>query len=353
MSRRSAFTCCMYHHARRRRSSLAASSSASSLRLPRVGTRIDEREVHLLSTLSSETSNPCRRPRPPDLRPARLGHRPLQLPLPVLHARGRAALARARRDPRFEEIERLVRLLARMGVDRRSPDRRRAARAARVPAPGRRCSRGSTGIEDLSLTTNGYLLERDAAALVDAGINRVNVSIDSLQRDRFFQITRRDSLPQVLRGLEAIGAPRSCSPIKVNAVALRDFTEQEALPVRRVRPLDRATRCASSSSCRSTATTPGPPTQVLTGEEMREIIDARPPARGAAARAVSHRARLPLRGRHRRDRLHQPGLRALLRGLQPHPPDRRRQAAHLPLLDPRDRPARAAARGASDAELEP
>ncbi len=52
------------------------------------------------------------------------------------------------------------------------------------------------GILDLSLTTNGYLLERDAGALADAGIQRVNVSIDSLQRDRFFQITRRDSLPR-------------------------------------------------------------------------------------------------------------------------------------------------------------
>src|SRR5919106_1751566 len=61
------------------------------------------------------------------------------------------------------------------------------------------------GIEDLSLTTNAYLLERDADALVAAGIQRVNVSIDSLQRDRFFQMTRRDALPQVLRGLEALG----------------------------------------------------------------------------------------------------------------------------------------------------
>ncbi len=86
------------------------------------------------------------------------------------------------------------------------------------------------GLEDLSLTTNGYLLERDADALADAGITRVNVSIDSLQRDRFFQITRRDSLPQVLRGLEAIGRHPSVRPIKVNAVALRGFTEEEALP---------------------------------------------------------------------------------------------------------------------------
>ena len=86
------------------------------------------------------------------------------------------------------------------------------------------------GVEDLALTTNGYLLERDAEALVRAGLRRVNVSIDSLQRDRFFQMTRRDSLPQVLRGLEAIARFPEVRPIKVNAVALRGFTEEEALP---------------------------------------------------------------------------------------------------------------------------
>jgi cyclic pyranopterin phosphate synthase len=128
------------------------------------------------------------------------------------------------------------------------------------------------GIEDLSLTTNGYLLERDAAALVEAGITRVNVSIDSLQRDRFFQLTRRDSLPQVLRGLEAIGAHPEVRPIKVNAVALRGFTEEEALPfaefarstsyqVRFIEfmPLDGDHAWSSD--------------QVLPGEEIRAIID--------------------------------------------------------------------------------
>jgi cyclic pyranopterin phosphate synthase len=128
------------------------------------------------------------------------------------------------------------------------------------------------GIKDLSLTTNGYLLERDAAALVEAGITRVNVSIDSLQRDRFFQLTRRDSLPQVLRGLEAIGAFPEVQPIKVNAVALRGFTEEEALPfaefarstsyqVRFIEfmPLDGDHAWSKD--------------QVLTGEEIRAIID--------------------------------------------------------------------------------
>jgi cyclic pyranopterin phosphate synthase len=172
---------------------------------------------------------------------------------------------------RFEEIERVVAVLARMGVTdvrltggeplvrREFP--RLVSMLARVD-----------GVEDLSLTTNGYLLERDAAALVDAGITRVNISIDSLQRDRFFQLTRRDSLPQVLRGLESIGAFPQVRPIKVNAVALRDFTEEEALPfaefarstsyqVRFIEfmPLDGDHAWSSD--------------QVLAGEEIRAIID--------------------------------------------------------------------------------
>ncbi|MEA2422472.1 MAG: 3,8-cyclase, partial [Thermoleophilaceae bacterium] len=129
----------------------------------------------------------------------------------------------------FEEIERLVRVFASLGVDElrltggeplvRRDFPRLVEMLARVP-----------GLRDLSLTTNGYLLERDADTLVAAGIQRVNVSIDSLQRDRFFHITRRDSLPQVLRGLEALARHPSVHPIKVNAVALRGFTEQEAIP---------------------------------------------------------------------------------------------------------------------------
>ena len=126
----------------------------------------------------------------------------------------------------FEEIERLVALLVRLGIeDVRLTGgeplvRREFPRLVSMLAP-------VPGLGDLSLTTNGYLLERDADALVDAGIGRVNVSIDSLARDRFFQITRRDALPQVLRGLEAIAAHERVRPIKVNAIAMRDFTERE------------------------------------------------------------------------------------------------------------------------------
>jgi cyclic pyranopterin phosphate synthase len=172
----------------------------------------------------------------------------------------------------FEELERIVGLIVAMGVDSvrltggeplvRRDFPRLAAMLAAVP-----------GLEDLAVTTNGYLLERDAGALVRAGVRRFNVSIDSLQRDRFFAMTRRDALPRVLRGLEALGAHPEAHPIKVNAVALRGFTEEEVLPFARfarehpyeVRfiefmPLD-GDRAWDIS-------------QVLNGEEIRAAIDA-------------------------------------------------------------------------------
>jgi GTP 3',8-cyclase len=129
----------------------------------------------------------------------------------------------------FEEIERLVRLLAAMGVrDVRLTGgeplvRRDFPRLAKMLA-------AIGDVRDLSVTTNGFLLERDAQALVEAGIDRFNVSVDSLQRDRFFQLTRRDALPQVLRGLEKLASFPEAHPIKVNAVAIRDFTEEEVIP---------------------------------------------------------------------------------------------------------------------------
>jgi cyclic pyranopterin phosphate synthase len=83
------------------------------------------------------------------------------------------------------------------------------------------------GLTDLSLTTNGFLLERQLPELVAAGLRRLNVSVDSLVRERFRDITRRDALDQVLRGLRAAEAFPELRPIKVNAVALRDSTEHE------------------------------------------------------------------------------------------------------------------------------
>jgi GTP 3',8-cyclase len=129
----------------------------------------------------------------------------------------------------FEEIERLVGLLVPLGV-------RNVRLTGGEPLVRRELPkliamlRAIEGLDDLSLTTNGYLLERMAGDLVDAGLQRINVSLDSLSRDRFFEMTRRDSLPQVIRGLETLERYPQLAPVKVNCVALRGFTEDEVLP---------------------------------------------------------------------------------------------------------------------------
>lgn len=171
---------------------------------------------------------------------------------------------------RFEEIERLVALFTNIGVTDfrltggeplvRHDFPRLAGMLARVE-----------GVRDLSLTTNGFLLDRDAAALVEAGIKRFNISMDSLSRDRFFQLVGRDALARVLNGLDALLAAAPGAQTKINAVALRDFTEREVLPFARFAretgyeirfieymPLD--------------AKGDWSPDQVLSGDEIRAIV---------------------------------------------------------------------------------
>jgi cyclic pyranopterin phosphate synthase len=172
----------------------------------------------------------------------------------------------------FEEIARIVGLLAAMGVhDVRLTGGEPLVRRNFPHLVG--LLSAIDDVHEISVTTNGYLLERDAEALVRAGVDRFNVSIDSLQRDRFYELTRRDALPQVLRGLEVLSGFPEAHPIKVNAVAIRGFTEQEVIPFAELArrspyeirfiefmPLD--------------ADHAWTPDQVLTGEEIRAAIDA-------------------------------------------------------------------------------
>ena len=199
----------------------------------------------------------------------------------------------------FEEIERLVRLLAAMGVERRAPDRRRAARAARLPAPRRRCSRAMPGWRTSRSPRTATCSSATPTRSSRPASTRVNVSIDSLQRDRFFQITRRDSLPQVLRGLEALAAPpERCTRSRSTPWRMRGFTEEEAIPFAEfARSTAFQVRFIEFMPLDGDHAWSARP--VLTGDELRAIIHARPPARGAAARAVGHRARVPLRRRQR------------------------------------------------------
>jgi len=174
---------------------------------------------------------------------------------------------------RFEEIERLVGLLAQMGVrDLRLTGgeplvRRDFPRLVAMLAPL---------VDDLAITTNGFLLQRDAAALVAAGGPRgirFNVSIDSLQRDRFFEMTRRDALDRVLTGLQTLAQFPEAHPIKVNAVAMRGFTEDEAIPFARfAREHPYEVRFIEFMPLDAGHT--WTPDSVLTGDEIRAAIHA-------------------------------------------------------------------------------
>ncbi len=129
----------------------------------------------------------------------------------------------------YEEIVRLARIAVARGV-------RRLRLTGGEPLVRRdlaslvRMLTALPGVEDLSLTTNGLLLAAAAPELVRAGLRRVNVSLDTLQRDRYRALTRRDVLDRVLAGIDAAAAA-GLAPVKVNAVLLRGINEDEAEPL--------------------------------------------------------------------------------------------------------------------------
>jgi cyclic pyranopterin phosphate synthase len=84
------------------------------------------------------------------------------------------------------------------------------------------------GVEDLSMTTNGVLLKDLAQPLFDAGIKRINISLDSLKANKYREITRKDCLTKVLEGIEEV-VKVGFSPVKINVVAIRGFNDDEIL----------------------------------------------------------------------------------------------------------------------------
>jgi GTP 3',8-cyclase len=185
----------------------------------------------------------------------------------------------------FEELTRVVRVLAGMGVEEvrltgGEPLARRdlpTLVSMLSPIPG---------VTDLSLTTNGVLLDRFAAPLVEAGLRRLNVSLDSLSHVRFAEITRRDALDRVLAGLEEAERHPELGPIKVNCVAIRGFTEEEVPALAELArrkpyvvrfiefmPLDADERWDADD--------------VLTGGEIRALIEERWPLEEIPAKASS------------------------------------------------------------------
>jgi GTP 3',8-cyclase len=133
---------------------------------------------------------------------------------------------------RFEEIETVVIAAAEQGVNEvrltggeplvRHDLPKLVEMIAKIP-----------GIEDISLTTNGVLLEKFARPLVDAGLKRINVSLDTLKAERFASITRGGIFERVWKGLEAADAC-GLKPIKLNAVMMRGVNDDELLDMARL-----------------------------------------------------------------------------------------------------------------------
>ena len=129
----------------------------------------------------------------------------------------------------FEEIARFVAIVTPLGIDKirltggepllRRDLPRLVEMIVRIP-----------GIKDVGLTTNGLLLAQQAQALFDAGLRRINISLDALDPGRFRQLTRRDGLDQVIAGI--LAAKRAgFDPVKINAVSIRGITEHEVAPL--------------------------------------------------------------------------------------------------------------------------
>ncbi len=128
----------------------------------------------------------------------------------------------------FEEIERLVNLMVRLGVEKVRITGGEPLIRKDLPVLVEKLAR-IEGLDDLALTTNGVQLKRSAADLAAAGLRRINVSLDSLQQDRLFHIVRRDVLDDVLEGLEELERHPSIRPIKVNVVTMRGINDDEIL----------------------------------------------------------------------------------------------------------------------------
>ena len=130
----------------------------------------------------------------------------------------------------FEEIERFVRVAASLGVRKLRITGGEPLLRRDLPTLIRMLS-AVEGIQDLALTTNGVLLADHAQALYDAGLRRLNVHLDTLDRARFQKITRRDDFDRVMAGIDA--AQRIGYRVKINAVAVKDLVEPDIVPLAR------------------------------------------------------------------------------------------------------------------------
>lgn len=128
----------------------------------------------------------------------------------------------------YEEIERVVRIGISLGIDRVRLTGGEPLVRRDLPTLVRKLA-SLSGLVDIGLTTNGILLEEQADALRDAGLRRLNISLDALDPVVFRKVTRRDGYDRVLAGIDA-ARRAGFSPIKLNAVSVRGLTEDQIIP---------------------------------------------------------------------------------------------------------------------------
>ncbi|MBN2473763.1 MAG: GTP 3',8-cyclase MoaA [Pirellulales bacterium] len=131
----------------------------------------------------------------------------------------------------YEEIERFVLVAARLGIRKLRITGGEPLVRKGVPHLVEKLV-GLHGVEEVALTTNGILLRRLAGDLRTAGLNRLNVSLDTLDREKFRRITQFDELPRVLEGIEA-AQKAGFAVIKLNTLAIRGMCEDDVVPLAR------------------------------------------------------------------------------------------------------------------------
>lgn len=131
----------------------------------------------------------------------------------------------------FEEIERFVRIVVPLGIDKVRLTGGEPLVRRGLPGLVERLARVE-GLKDIGLTTNGVLLAPLAQELWDAGLRRINVSLDTMDPRKFEEITRRSGCEQVIAGILAAKSA-GFEPVKVNAVAMRGITDDDVVPLAR------------------------------------------------------------------------------------------------------------------------
>jgi GTP 3',8-cyclase len=125
----------------------------------------------------------------------------------------------------FDEVERIARVLASLGVEKIRVTGGEPLLRSNLESLIVKLS-GTPGVRSVDMTTNGWFLEQKAGALRSAGLRGVTVSLHSLRRERFSKISGADALPRVLAGIER-ALDEGVSPVKVNSVAIREYNDDE------------------------------------------------------------------------------------------------------------------------------